>query len=60
MKGEMIMKKKSSRRHPIKKSNLRNVSGGRKYKKLNGAKVFHKTGKIIANPLIYNDYDYFS
>lgn len=60
MKGERVMRRKNEKRKSIRKSNLEKVTGGRKYKKVNGIKVFHETGRIIANPLIYKDYDYFN
>ena len=43
----------------IDKNNLEKVSSGKCEKKLSKKKIFKETGRIIANPLIHQNHDYF-
>lgn len=44
----------------IDKNNLEKISSGKGEKKLSRKKIFKETGRIIANPLIYKNHDYFN
>lgn len=42
------------------KNKLEKISAGNGKKELSKKKIFKETGRIIANPLLYKDYDYFN
>lgn len=44
----------------IDKNNLEKISSGNGEKKLSRKKIFKETGRIIANPLIHKNHDYFN
>lgn len=52
------MKSNKKNNNIIKKS-LKKINVKKTHKKLDCAQVYHETGRIIANPLIYKDYNYF-
>ena len=54
--GVVTMGKNNSK---IDKNNLEKVSSGKGEKKLSKKKIFKETGRIIANPLIHQNHDYF-
>lgn len=42
------------------KNKLEKISAGKNFEKLSKKKIFKKTGKIIANPIIFKNHDYFN
>ncbi len=51
--------KKNKKFSNIKNKILKKIKAVKRLKNLNSAHIYHETGRIIANPLIYKNYNYF-